>query len=98
MVIVAWWFVLSVAAVLAWIAAAGLRFAHTGRLVATIVFPAMLAGAGAWRTFFPSGAAIHAPGWNVVFVLLSLSAGLAGGVSVLPIWFLAEEKLGWRAR
>lgn len=80
-----------------WAASAFLfRLRHAGRLVATIGVPAVLAGTQAWLSYL-AGSGGGTDDWAPVFLILSLFVGGAAGMAALPVWYVFEERLGWRA-
>ena len=97
MAILAWLAAVAALAFVLWaLAAFVLRFGHTARLVLTLSGPALLVGRWMWSDHLSR----RIPGvdnWDLVFAVLSICAGAMTAVAVIPIWFLAEEKLGWRA-
>ncbi|WP_333571683.1 hypothetical protein [Sphingomonas sp.] len=97
MTILAWCIALSLIAFAAWLTAGAiLRLSHLGRLIATLSVPSLASAAVAWLAYLDIR---HADGeWDVVFFLLSVGAGGATMIMVLPVWFLAEERLGGRMR
>lgn len=78
------------------IAAFVLRLGHSWRLVVTLGGPALVVGAGMWFSYLERR--IPHPGWDAVFFLVSLFGGAFSGAAMLPVWFVAEETLGWRVR
>ena len=97
-----WWLIwmagLSVLAFAMWcVAAFALRLRHLGRLIVTVAGPGIGVGCYCWLSYLER-AVNGGPGWDAVFLVLSILAGGLATLAVLPIWFVAEEKLGWRAR
>lgn len=93
----AWGSGLALLAFLAWLLGAFvLRLGHAARLMLTLIVPAATAGCCLWSRYM-----IHRigdPGWDAVFVVVSVTVAALVAIAALPVWFLAEEKLGWRAR
>ncbi|UIJ44125.1 hypothetical protein LZK98_13690 [Sphingomonas cannabina] len=99
MTLVAWLLALTGLAFALWLTAAFLlRLRHLGRLVLTIAVPALFAGGWVWLSYLEKRTPGSEPGWDAVFLLVSFFVGAFAALAVLPVWFVAEEKLGWRAR
>jgi hypothetical protein len=98
MTLFAGWIALSLLGFLVWFAAGRLlRLAHLGRLIATLAVPSLVVAGTVWFSYlqrrYPGS-----PGWDAVFFVVSLMAGGATTILILPICFVAEERLGWRMR
>ena len=81
-----------------WMAAAfllGLR--HTRRLVLTTALPAIVAGLEVWGPYF-DGRNGWPDEWALVFFVFGLLVGGLAAIVALPVWFVFEERMGWRAR
>jgi len=82
-----------------WLCAAFiLRAGHAVRLSLTILFPALVAGGYNWAAYLAQRYPGTEAGWDAIFLIFSFGMGVAAGLSMLPVWFLAEERLGWRAK
>ena len=86
------------ASVLWLIAAFVLRLGHSSRLVVTLGGPALIVGVGFWLSYIERRTPNTEPGWDLVIFVVSLFGGAFSGAAMLPIWFVAEETLGWRVR
>ena len=73
----------------------GLR--HTGRLVLTTALPAIVAGLQACEPFFDEQNGWPGP-WALIFFVYGLFVGGLAAIVALPVWFVFEERIGWRAR
>lgn len=99
MSVLLWLLALSACAFALWLVSAfALRLRQTGRLLVTLGIPALLTSAVIWARYLEDRGPASEPGWDAVFLIVSVFAGALSGAAMLPVWFLAERKLGWRAR
>jgi hypothetical protein len=95
----AWFITVEAVAILGWLGAAfALRLRHLGRLWFTLTIPALLSGGYSWFSYLGFRTPGTEPGWDMIFFALSVSVAAFAAILALPAWFLAEERLGWRAR
>jgi len=87
------WVVLALLAFLSW-ACAGKLLAcrHTGRLIASLAVPSLLAGISFW--LFSGGPASMDDPWDGIIIVVAVAVAGATTIAVLPIWFLAEDRPG----
>ncbi|MBQ1499837.1 MAG: hypothetical protein IIZ38_16125 [Sphingomonas sp.] len=81
-----------------WMASAFLlRLGQVGRMLSAVAAPAMIAALAACSEFFDARAGWPFM-WAPLFLIYGLFSGGGAATIALPIWFLFEEHLGWRAR
>jgi hypothetical protein len=74
-----------------------LELRHTGRLVLTTAVPGIVAGLQACAPYL-DGRDGWPDEWVLLFFLYGLLVGGFATIVALPIWFVFEERIGWRAR
>ncbi len=93
MILLGGWVVLGFLAFLCWTGAGKLLACrYTGRLIATLAIPSILAGACFW--LYSGGPAVADDPWAGVLLVVTLMVAGATMIAVLPVWFIAEERLG----
>ncbi|WP_313535014.1 hypothetical protein [Sphingomonas sp.] len=67
---------------------------HTGRLIAALTTPSLLAGIAFW--LYSGGPAMAGDPWAAILLAVAVMMAGAAMLAVLPVWFIAEERLGGR--
>ncbi|MDH4743370.1 hypothetical protein OMP43_05005 [Sphingomonas sp. CBMAI 2297] len=81
-----------------WAAGAFLfRLGHAGRLLTTVILPALVVGVATGCGYFDSRAE-WPPEWALIFLVLCIGTGASAAIVGLLAWFMLEEWFGWRAR
>ena len=94
----AWLLVLAPAAFAAWcFAGFVLRWREQGRLLVTILVPAVAVGGIFYADYWTKRVVPAEPGWDIFFAFVCFFAGAFTAVVSLPVYFLAERALGGRA-
>ena len=68
-----------------------------GRLLATVLVPAVAVGFYLYADYWGKRVAPAEPGWDVFFALVCLFTGAFTVMATLPVYWIAERTLGGRA-